>query len=88
MRRDQFGRADSAGLSRENTARSSTPCGVLLDRYEQHAPRLATGNEYAPGWGLIATAVLVARTPGPPLPELCAAETGAARDRENLCWRH
>ncbi len=42
----------------------------LLDRYEEHAEHLKTGNEYAPGWDLIATAAIVARTPGPPLPEL------------------
>lgn len=40
----------------------------LLDRYEKHAPHMSTGNEYAPGWDLIATAAVVARTPGPPLP--------------------
>jgi hypothetical protein len=40
----------------------------LLDLYEEHAPHLDTGNEYAAGWDLIATAALVARTPGPPLP--------------------
>jgi hypothetical protein len=40
----------------------------LLDRYEKHAPQLETGNEYAAGWDLIATAALIARTPGPPLP--------------------
>lgn len=42
----------------------------LLDRYEKHAPHLSTGNEYAPGWDLIATAAIVARTPGTPLPDL------------------
>ncbi|MEU7479851.1 amidohydrolase family protein [Lentzea sp. NPDC042327] len=40
----------------------------LLDRYEKHAPHLETGNEYAPGWDLIAAAALVARTPGTALP--------------------
>ncbi|WP_053731432.1 amidohydrolase family protein [Nocardia sp. NRRL S-836] len=40
----------------------------LLDRYEKHAPHLTTGNEYAPGWDLIAAAALVARTPGTALP--------------------
>ncbi|RDI34758.1 hypothetical protein [Lentzea flaviverrucosa] len=39
----------------------------LLDRYEKHVPHLDTGNEYA-GWDLIATAALIVRTPGPPLP--------------------
>jgi hypothetical protein len=42
----------------------------LLDRYEHHAPHLATGNQYAPGRDLIATAALIARTPGPPLADL------------------
>ncbi|HEX7303449.1 amidohydrolase family protein [Lentzea sp.] len=42
----------------------------LLDRYEKHAPQMSTGNEYAPGWDLIATAAIVARTPGTPLPDL------------------
>ncbi|SDG55985.1 Predicted metal-dependent hydrolase, TIM-barrel fold [Lentzea fradiae] len=42
----------------------------LLDRYEQHAPHLTTGNQYAPGWDLVATAAIVARTPGTPLPDL------------------
>lgn len=41
----------------------------LLDRYEKHAPHMSTGNEYAAGWDLIATAAIVARTPGPPLPD-------------------
>jgi uncharacterized protein len=40
----------------------------LLDRCEKHAPHPRTGNEHAPGWDLIATAAIVARTPGPPLP--------------------
>ncbi|WP_329792265.1 amidohydrolase family protein [Lentzea sp. DG1S-22] len=40
----------------------------LLDRYEKHAPQMETGNEYAAGWDLIATAAVVARTPGTPLP--------------------
>lgn len=42
---------------------------ALLDRYEKHAPRHSTGNQYAPGWDLIAAAALVARTPGPCLPD-------------------
>ena len=40
----------------------------LLDLYEKHAPHLDTGNQYAPGWDLIATAAVLDRTPGPPLP--------------------
>jgi predicted TIM-barrel fold metal-dependent hydrolase len=43
---------------------------ALLDLYEKHAPHLHTGNQYAPGWDLIAAAALIARTPGPPLPDL------------------
>ncbi|MEV6717602.1 amidohydrolase family protein [Lentzea sp. NPDC051208] len=42
----------------------------LLDRYEKHAPQLETDNEYAPGWDLLATAAVIARTPGPPLPKI------------------
>lgn len=42
----------------------------LLDRYEKHAAERETGNEYAPGWDLVATAAVVARTPGPRLPDL------------------
>jgi hypothetical protein len=41
----------------------------LLDRYDKHAAEHDTDNEYAPGWDLIAAAALVARTPGPPLPD-------------------
>ncbi|WP_189154800.1 amidohydrolase family protein [Lentzea pudingi] len=41
----------------------------LLDLFEKHAPHMETGNEYAPGWDLIAAAALIARTPGPPLPD-------------------
>ncbi|MBB4686738.1 amidohydrolase family protein [Amycolatopsis jiangsuensis] len=41
---------------------------TLLDRYESYAPRHTTGNQYAPGWDLLAAAALLARTPGPPLP--------------------
>jgi hypothetical protein len=37
----------------------------LLDRYEKHAEHLTTGNQYAPGWDLVAVAALVARTPRP-----------------------
>ncbi|GAA3647832.1 hypothetical protein GCM10022267_38040 [Lentzea roselyniae] len=37
----------------------------LLGLYEQHAPHLDTGNEYAVGWDLIATVALIARTPRP-----------------------
>jgi hypothetical protein len=36
---------------------------ALLDLYEKHASH----HEYAAGWDLIATAALIARTPGPPL---------------------
>jgi hypothetical protein len=42
---------------------------TLLDLYEEHAPSLETGNQYAPGWDLISAAALVARTPQAPLPE-------------------
>jgi hypothetical protein len=41
----------------------------LLDLYEEHADELPTGNQYSPGWDLIAAAALVARTPDAPLPE-------------------
>jgi predicted TIM-barrel fold metal-dependent hydrolase len=43
---------------------------ALLDRYDQHVAHLDTGNQYAPGWDLIAAAAVVARTPGPVLPVL------------------
>jgi hypothetical protein len=41
----------------------------LLDLYEEHVEELETGNQYSPGWDLIAAAALVARTPEAPVPE-------------------
>lgn len=39
------------------------------DLYEKHALHLETGNEYAQGWDLVTAAALIARAPGPPLPD-------------------
>jgi hypothetical protein len=50
-------------------ARVFRSVSTLLDLYEAHADDLETGNQYAPGWDLIAAAALIARTPDVPLPE-------------------
>jgi predicted TIM-barrel fold metal-dependent hydrolase len=40
----------------------------LLELYSRHRDSLATGNQYAPGWDLIAAGALLARTPAAPVP--------------------
>jgi hypothetical protein len=40
----------------------------LIDLFDEHHERLEPRNQFAPGWDLISTAAVVARTPAAPVP--------------------